>query len=157
MKKLHESLKRKRQQQMYKALTIYCFQNFLHSEILQLGWKRQTDGRSHLSDHRRVKTWFEIQTGRERLPEATVLGGKNITKDRRIFLVKWGSTSRILCEDSLRAFTKTSPPFPTVGQRGSYNTRSMLVPSNATVSASVRKTMFCSYVILKGFLLKFLI
>ena len=61
MKKLHESLKRKRQQQMYKVLTIHCFQNFLLSEILQLGWRRQTDGRSHLSDHRRVKTWFEIQ------------------------------------------------------------------------------------------------
>lgn len=66
MKKLHESLKRKRQQQMYKVLTIYCFQNFLLSEILELGWKRQIDGRSHLSDHRRVKTWFEIQKGRER-------------------------------------------------------------------------------------------
>ena len=88
MKKLHESLKRKRQQQMYKVLTIYCFQNFLLSEILQLGWRRQTDGRSHLSDHRRVKTWSEIQKGRDRLPEATVLGGKNITKDRRVFLVK---------------------------------------------------------------------
>ena len=67
---------------MYKVLTIYCFQNFLLSEILQLGWRRQTD------DHSRVKTWFEIQKGRERLPEATVLGGKNITKDRRVFLVK---------------------------------------------------------------------
>ena len=88
MKKLHESLKRNRQQQMYKVLTIYCFQNFLLSEILELGWKRQIDGRSHLSDHRRVKTWFEIQKGRERLPEDTVLGGKNKMKDRRAFLAK---------------------------------------------------------------------
>lgn len=38
-----------------------------------------TDGRSQLSDHRRVKTWFEIWKGRDRMPEDILLGGKQKT------------------------------------------------------------------------------
>lgn len=38
-----------------------------------------TDGKSHPSDHRRVKTWFGIQRGTDGMPEDIPLGGKNTT------------------------------------------------------------------------------
>lgn len=86
---------------------------------LEKTWKdkhhKTTDGRSHLRDHRRVKTWFGIQKGRDRMPEDTLLGGKNVTnlEDKRVFSVEWDSTSGTLCSYSLRVFTKTSPtPYP---------------------------------------------
>lgn len=83
---------------MYKALTIYCFQNFLLSRDYTVRLEKTNRWQGHLSDHRRVKTWFEIQTGRERLPGILYLEGRIPTKkDRRVFLVKWGSTRVEYC------------------------------------------------------------
>jgi hypothetical protein len=71
-------------------------------------YHKVTDGRSHMSDLRRIKTSFGRWKGRKRVLQNILLGEKNIINlgHRRVFGMDWGSTRGMLCAYNCRIHMK---------------------------------------------------